>query len=288
MAKPKKSATLKRPDKTKTPAKRTRPLNPRRFILHGPGPPKPDSLFISDLRKTITSGAVLFYPACGFLDWGVIKDFSTECKTFLYADWHPTIEQVEQAMLQVPIQNPALNAMRCDWKAAIDIPAQRLVPRPLLRNPKFLKPDERGQYRNNFKQFANKTPWCRWVPTIHAVDGQDRKLKLIYLTVEGVNTYWKLFNRQRAAPQYLCIKNCGYGFGFNYTAFCQWRGPLGRAVFAGWKEHGHAPEFLIAERPNHDWPWTEVVRHVTGATVYRRPKGMTWQKASRALVNGGR
>ncbi len=237
---------------------------------------------IADLRKAITLAEVLFYPAYGVVDWDVIKDFSTKCETFICGNWNWTIEQVGQAISQVPVENPALNALRCDWKHAWDLPIHRLVPRPLLANPKFLRPEERERYKLSFEHDANKQPWCRLVPTINTVEGQDRRLDLIFLGVEGVNAYRKLFNRLRRAPRYLCIKNGGDGFGGNYTAYYRWGEPLGRAVLAGWRSHGHAPEFLITDRPDHDWPWTEMVGQVTGATVYARPKGLSAQKAVRA------
>jgi hypothetical protein len=240
-----------------------------------------ESTSVAGLRRTIRNGTVLFYPAC-FVDWDILKDFSGPCRTFIYSDWHSTVEQVGQAMPQRLIENPALNALRFDWNGAVEIPPRRLVPGPLLVRPSFLRPDECEGYTINVQRFANKQPWCRHVPGTHTVGGQDRKLDLVYLSVEGVNAYRKLFNRQRTAPKYLCIKQCGDGFGFNYTAFYRWDQPLGRAVLAGWREHGHAPEFLIADREDHDWPWTEVVGRVAGATVYALPKGLTVQAAAQA------
>jgi len=251
--------------------------NAKDFIMQGPSGTKMESDTIAGLRNSIRSGEVFFYPSYGIVDWDVIKEVSIKyrCKTFICGNWNSTIERVGQAMLHVPMENRALNSLRCDWKPAKDLPLHRLVPRPLLRNPRFLRPEEREPYKISFENDANRQPWCRVVPTIHMVEGQDRALNLIYLSVEGVNAYWKLFNRQRTAPKYLCIKNCGDGFGGNYTAYYRWREALGRAVLAGWDKHGHAPEFLITDREDHDWPWSEVVDHVPGATVYIRPKGLS-------------
>lgn len=186
------------------------------------------------LPRKVGVGTVLYYPACG-MDWDIIKDFSTLCQVFVYCDWHFTSDEVRQSMEDVPIPDPAPYAPHFDWNGGFDITARRLVPRPSLVRPGFLKPSERHRYQINYRLFANQRPWCRCVPVHHWVGGKDHDLSIIYVCTEGVNTYRKLFHLHNAAPKYLCIKRCGDGFGFNYTPFFRWKEPLGRAVLEGWK-----------------------------------------------------
>lgn len=231
-----------------------------------------DAAFIAGLEEKVTSGKVLFYPACGF-DWQIIKDFSDRCTTFLYADWHASIDEVAQSISEANGHHDMSN-LRFSWNRSRECLAERFVTHPHLPEPAFLKPEERRRYEQQFQNWSNRQPWCRYVPIILTVDGQERILDLIYVSAEGVNTYHELFNRRGSAPKYLCIKNCGAGFGFNYTHFAEWDQPLGRAVLGGWRMHGHAPEYLITEHENHNWPWTGRVCGVTGATVFALPRGL--------------
>ena len=210
---------------------------------------------VDSVRTRLLSGEVLFYPACGF-DWGAIRSLSDRCNLFLYCDWHMTLGDMKHEMSQVSMGNPALNSLQCDWENRVALEACDLTMAPVSASPSILRPGEYGQYRDCHENFANKTPWCRLVPAIHTVNGQQRMLDLIFLCAEGVAAYLQVFNAQRIAPRYLCINNCGAGFGFNWTDFRFYDMPLGRAV----RDNPSTPEFLIhGDGATVDWPWNVAV-----------------------------
>lgn len=245
----------------------TNPDDPEKFIKNLPtGFGETINPTRDGILGRIKREAVFFYPACGF-DWTQIKRFTDRCSLFVYCDWHTTVEAMAQAMLQVPMNNPALNALRCDWANATDVAPRQLVDGAVLERerPGFLHPDELARYRGSHNAYANKHPWGRLVHVIHTVDGQDRRLDLLYLCAEGVTAYLSLFSARLTAPKFLCIVNCGAGFGFNWTDFRGYEMPLGRAVAGSRRK----PEFLVCDA-GHDWPWSESMPG-DGGGVFRRP-----------------
>ena len=77
-------------------AQHTKSIRPREFILDAPGLPKLESMFRRDLLMTIRSGTVFFYPACGFVDWDAIKDFSGPFRAFFTEDFPYEAEAVRK------------------------------------------------------------------------------------------------------------------------------------------------------------------------------------------------
>jgi len=88
---------------------------------------------------------------------------------------------------------------------------------------------------------------------IVASDGKRKFVRVSWLAMEGVNIYWKLFARRNMAPRILCLKNWRRQNDESWTRFGDWREHLGRIV----QESHREPEFLVARKDDHDWPWTE-------------------------------
>jgi hypothetical protein len=207
---------------------------------------------IQKVNKAMEERDLLFYPACG-LDWEPIRCFSDRCRVFLYCDWHTSIAEFDQALLQVPINNPALNCLRFDSANAFGFDPTRIVSPNALFDSGALTPEEREAYQHSHDHFSNKEPWARIIKVIHVVKGAERSVQLIYLCAEGVTTYLELFNKVSRAPHCLTFKNCGAGCGFTWTDFRDYARPLGRVV----EMNPAKPDYLWWERG--DWPWNEVV-----------------------------
>jgi hypothetical protein len=217
----------------------------------------PEQRTASRLWERLAKDTVLFYPASGF-DWEPISQFADQCRMFVYCDWKMTLPDLEQAMLQLPHQNPALNCLRCDYAESRPINPYDLFAGDPIDPLRFAAREdfERLRERYDYERNSSCQPWWgRWVPATSVLEGVQRHIEIVFLGAEGVSAYSGLFNAQKQAPQVLCITNCGDGCGGNWTAFYRWNEPLGRVVDFGLRENGIAPEIVVTERDDFDWPW---------------------------------
>ncbi len=219
----------------------------------------------SHIRGRLAKGDVMFYPASAF-DWGPIRDFAGDCSTFIYCDWKQTPNDFDHAMLQVPQQNPALNCLRCNYAEARPFNPYALFAGDPVDPLRFATQEDFERLRGRYEaeQDGAREAWGRWIPALSVVDGMARPIEIVYLCAEGVSAYIGLFRAQKRTPRVLCIKNCGDGFGGNWTAFYRWNEPLGRVVEVSLREDGLAPEYVVTEREDFDWPW-----HPEGRQRYR-------------------
>ena len=236
-----------------------------------PGGDTPDAI----VRRETASNGVFFYPACG-VDWNPLHRFSGRCDTFIYCDYNTTLEEVLDGL--------------SDHHRYFRVNHAILIPPEFVQAMTHdnLMPDD-GENRVSMVE-----PWgCLFSLTCNATKPPN-KLHLIYLAVEGVTLYANLFRRRTHsflskvwAPEYLCIKNDGMGFGNGWAAFRDWERPLGNEVSQNPKQ----PKFLacnldfdLADR--HTWPWTQ--RWLTfqmwggpfdeAVRVYHRPEVMPTKK----------
>lgn len=218
-----------------------------------------EQLSASLLRQRLTKERVLYYPASGF-DWSPISRFADQCSVFIYCDWKTKLTDFEHAMLQVPQNNPALNCLKCNHDNSSPVNPYDLFAGRAVDPLGYATHEDYEQLKlryENERQTACQ-PWGRMVSAMSVIDGVERPIEIVFLCVEGVSAYAGLFKAQKRAPHVLCIKECGDGFGGNWTAFYHWDEPLGRAVESGSRENGVAPAFVVTEREDFDWPWKRI------------------------------
>lgn len=226
-----------------------------------PGGDTPDAI----VRRDTASNGVFFYPACG-VDWNPLHRFSGRCDTFVYCDYGFILETV--------VANIRAQRRYLTVNAAVLIP-QEFV-RAMTRDS--LMPND---WQNRVSMVE---PWgCLFTLTCNATN-PPKKLHLIYLAVEGVTLYANLFGRMAHphsnmvwAPEFLCIKRDGMGFGNGWADFRDWARPLGNEVMRNQKK----PKYVVCAGDN--WPWDQRwlhfhvwggERYVNGVVVSHRPEVM--------------
>lgn len=190
------------------------------------------------VRYRTAKNRVFFYPACGF-DWEPLLRFSGTCDTFIYCDYGFTLEQVVDGLKNSP---PYLRVEHSE-----------VIPHDFVQamTDDCQMPDELRRIRSVVD------PWgCHCTLTSPLVEPAKR-LHLLYFGVEGTTLYKNLFcsrtwpKQKRAwAPEYLCIKRDGFGFGNGWTDSREWQGPLGSLV----SQNREFPKYLVTDQ-DHNWPW---------------------------------
>jgi SAM-dependent methyltransferase len=192
------------------------------------------------VRYHTAKNQVFFYPACG-VDWEPLFRFPGRCDTFIYCDYMFTLEQVvDELGKRLP---HSLQIVRSD-----------VIPQDFVQamTSDSLMPEE------NRRGHLMVEPWGCLLSLICHVTKRPKRLHLLYLGVEGVTLYSNLFTRHRHrflkwvwAPEYLCIKNDGMGFGNGWADFQDWQRPLGRIV----DQNPKKPKYVACSGPN--WPWNQ-------------------------------
>jgi len=171
---------------------------------------------IKSVKTAVLNGKAFFYPASAF-DWQPILDDHDKYSTFIYCDWAMNQQEFMQGdhtrWQTQPVRNEEL---RFDYANALPICTRELGGIEIEMSD-FLTADEQQNYRRCYDAYANEQPWGRLLDVTVVPD--NRKIQLVFLGAEGVKTYLELFSVPRSAPQFLCIKGPGTGFGFNWTDF---------------------------------------------------------------------
>ena len=224
------------------------------------------------LVERLKVGDAFFYPSSGF-DWFPLSRFSDRCSVFIYCDYFKKLQDFTAAVSSIHTGTPDRNTLRCE--AIHELTPAELGCSSTGAPPSFLTRAELEAYQRCYRRVGSPQGWGRKVDVLVNVDGNERRVVLIFLCADGVATYLKLFNEQKQAPRFLCIKCCGDGFGFNWTNYNDWSEPLGRAVLANLRDNRKAPDYLITDR-EHDWPWSVAVHQFVDwddrPTLYVRPE----------------
>ncbi len=234
--------------------------------------------------KLVSTGeeACFYYPACGSDFIYPLQYFSDRCDTFVFCDWmggdensflewiktinaagSPLIPDDAPDFLHFPLdQTDVKDLANMEHILGVFFPDMPANLRGFLADP----PSAKGHYAE------------LWVTTRHGInDGPQKFVRVFWLAMEGVNTYWKLFTRNMIAPRILCINNWHHVVGA-WAPFGNWQEYLGKVVQEGRCE----PEFLVAPKgAPHDWPWRLPVKEFNwdGQPV------MMWAKEKPASPN---
>lgn len=218
-------------------------INVRKFIEDQPPSPEAPAL------RTWAKDA-LFYPACG-LDWEPLRSLSEWCGVFIYCDWQTTLAQFEVAVGQAAEDDLAMG-LRWDLSKLRPLnPRESINPDSLVHSG-LLSEEEKAAFIRA-RAAENLEPWGRKVRLTRIVEGKEHQIELRYLCCEGVTAYLELFAKKAKAPRFLCWKNCGAGFGGNWTDFRDYKKPLGRIVEMSKKK----PAYIYVEKG--EWPWHGVL-----------------------------
>jgi hypothetical protein len=205
--------------------------------------------------KIIADGGpsdVFYYPACGSDIAYPLRHLSDRCSTFIFCDW---TKDAERSFLDVVTKLKAARPRRIpdDARDFLHFPLGHADVREVAALHHLLVKFFPEMHPNLATYLANPaSPKGHYAELwVTATDDTPRFIRVLWLGMEGVNLYWKLFAQKRKAPRILCIKNRG-DHGDRWTRFGDWQAHLAQVVQAGPRK----PELLVARKGDHDWPWT--------------------------------
>ena len=256
-----------------------------------------DCKLSANANRSGGSGQVFFYPGC-YDDWFPLYDHHFECcDTFIYCDYGMELEDFE-GRIGLESEANAVDRMR-RIEALQKLPQSLVVEgiQPLdqffvdcLSKPIAISPGELG-YGGNLDGEAYYgadadhgrghpyvvKPWGRRVFLSCHRSTPPRPLELWYFGIGGAKLYANLFTAKRWAPDYLCIKCDGMGFGNGVMDFADWQKPLGRMVDRNLRK----PTYIVGtgSTPHYNWPWNVLWQEVEAwegsvagrVPIYRRP-----------------
>ncbi|MBX3744310.1 MAG: hypothetical protein KF833_03295 [Verrucomicrobiae bacterium] len=208
--------------------------------------PRPVPLNHPLLRRSpgrLRPRSVLYYPSCGH-DWAPLlrPEFQGNPKgppaidTFVYCDHYMDQETILAHLIseQKPLRRGGL------WIESFSaIPPEQVASLNRVEDSPVALPIGSGSHR--------PVPWGWHVRLMRHVGEKSRFIELLYLSAEGVATYWNLFARYRRAPTVLCRKRPA-------THAYHWTGPVGLLQ----QTSGSTAPFLITTDSSREEgaPWT--------------------------------
>lgn len=145
-----------------------------------------------------------YYPACGDDFTYPLQHFSDQCDTFVFCDWMAGNKNLFLERIRtVPGVDPNVNLRDT-------LPCNLIADVKELANMEHILADVFPQMPPNLRRFlANPAlQEGHYVELqIIATGGERKVVRVLWLAMEGVNIYWKLFASKGIAPLILCIKN---------------------------------------------------------------------------------
>jgi hypothetical protein len=199
-----------------------------------------------------------YYPACGLDFLYPLQHFSDRCDTFVFCDWKVGDKQLFLDQINT------IKAGRPEGIADVapdffDSLLQQADVEKLANMEDILARFFQAMPPNLRRFLADPSSQEKHYAELWITDsgGEKKFVRVFWFAMEGVNIYWKLFAQHGIAPRILCIKNWGrHDDNDNdkkwWTPFGEWQAHLGQVV----QDSHSEPEFLVARKGDHNWPWT--------------------------------
>ena len=197
----------------------------------------------------------LYYPSCEF-DGDPIKYLGGNIYSYIYVDF-----STERTVQLSKIHGFAgYNVI-----ASRDITERELTPKGWTPT---MPVQEDGDFGNSI-MYINSSPFAVWSVLQRCVHKSEihgpARFSLLYICGEGAATFQALYVANKIAPRIISIIQPGYGFGNNWTNFCDPNQILGRSVLSN---PGGKPDYFLyggyyveKEHLCYAWPDYNVLLH---------------------------